>query len=276
MPLKEPESKEGLGWALPAVLTTIWFGAVGFYLNLPWTPPGKDKPVVWIEKVSALDPSQFGDFLSGAFAPVAFFWLAYSVLIQKSELRLNRKALEEQIKEQQKTATALNSQSKILSEEWNLKRNQVQISNELADIRYEIFDFFSNRRPFFIRTAYRNLPDYGPTEKITEFDAFKDIQQDTDIIKFLVATNEKIKRTIEFFSSEFEFNSLDYIDPNTNIFSYINEESTFYWRIFARAERAGLTYISKHCKTITDNYSEVMSRLHELNEEGRFIDDPSE
>lgn len=38
-------------------------------------------------------PNLFGDFLAGVFAPVAFFWLIVTVLMQSRELRLQRREL---------------------------------------------------------------------------------------------------------------------------------------------------------------------------------------
>lgn len=140
MPLKERKKSEGLGWALPMILTGIWFAAVGIYLNLPWTPPGGNRPVVWIEKISALDPSQFGDFLSGAFAPVAFFWLAYSVLIQKAELKLTREVM----KEQEAALKSSSESNQALAEE---TKNQNIIEKErlfVEIIDKSIFAFYES------------------------------------------------------------------------------------------------------------------------------------
>ena len=38
--------------------------------------------------------NEFGDFLAGAFSPVAFFWLVLGYLQQQKELQQNTKALE--------------------------------------------------------------------------------------------------------------------------------------------------------------------------------------
>ena len=43
--------------------------------------------------------NELGDFLAGIFSPVAFFWLVIGYLMQHEELQLNRKSLNQQMKE---------------------------------------------------------------------------------------------------------------------------------------------------------------------------------
>lgn len=43
--------------------------------------------------------NELGDFLAGIFSPVAFFWLVIGYLMQHEELQLNRKSLNQQLKE---------------------------------------------------------------------------------------------------------------------------------------------------------------------------------
>lgn len=45
------------------------------------------------------DINELGDFLAGAFGPVAFLWLVIGYLMQHSELRLNRVSIERQAEE---------------------------------------------------------------------------------------------------------------------------------------------------------------------------------
>ncbi|MCA3627546.1 MAG: hypothetical protein IOC49_09920 [Methylobacterium sp.] len=99
---KPKQDESDWGWIVPVLITVFWFGAVAWYLNLPYEKGGEK--LYWIEKIAAQDPSNFGDFLSGAFAPVAFLWLAYSVWIQKQELSLTRKVMEEQADAQNESA----------------------------------------------------------------------------------------------------------------------------------------------------------------------------
>lgn len=54
---------------------------------------------------SAIAPNEFGDFLAGAFAPLAFFWLVLGFLQQGAELRNSGKALWLQGRELQNSVT---------------------------------------------------------------------------------------------------------------------------------------------------------------------------
>lgn len=64
-----------------ASLTAIWIGAVLLYL------------ITIADLTQIRQPNNFGDFLAGAFAPVAFFWLILTTLMQSNELTLQRKEL---------------------------------------------------------------------------------------------------------------------------------------------------------------------------------------
>jgi hypothetical protein len=48
-----------------------------------------------------LDLNEFGDFLAGAFAPLAFLWLVLAVILQSAELKDQRIALIAQLEESQ-------------------------------------------------------------------------------------------------------------------------------------------------------------------------------
>lgn len=61
--------------------SALWIALVGAYACNRW------------QKVIALDPNNLGDFLAGAFAPLAFLWLAVAVFLQKDELSLQRQEL---------------------------------------------------------------------------------------------------------------------------------------------------------------------------------------
>lgn len=87
------------------LLTGVWVVLLAIYVML-----GKG----WIELWRS-GFSEIGDFLSGAFAPLAFFWLVIAVLLQTHELSLQREQLRESteaLKEQAKEAHALVEQNK--------------------------------------------------------------------------------------------------------------------------------------------------------------------
>ncbi|MBO3658451.1 hypothetical protein [Acinetobacter haemolyticus] len=56
-----------------------------------------------LNEYHALKLNEKGDFLAGAFSPLAFLWLVYGYLQQGQELKLNTKALEMQVTELEKS-----------------------------------------------------------------------------------------------------------------------------------------------------------------------------
>jgi hypothetical protein len=66
------------------VLSLLWVLFVGAYLF----SSTHSLAAVWDKQ-----PNEFGDFLAGIFAPLAFLWLAVAVFVQREELELQRKEL---------------------------------------------------------------------------------------------------------------------------------------------------------------------------------------
>lgn len=94
-----------------------------------------------------LTANEWGDFLAGVFAPVAFFWLAAAVWLQARELRaqreelaltrkefaLNRKVLEAQAAEIKEQANALKEQTALMAEERDhLRRTELEADVKAA------------------------------------------------------------------------------------------------------------------------------------------------
>lgn len=82
----KPKLSNGLFY-LGLVLTVGWLVAVGAW----W---GTD-----VEAIRDLEPNEFGDFLGGTFAPVAFLWLVLGFWQQGKELRNSAAALWLQMEE---------------------------------------------------------------------------------------------------------------------------------------------------------------------------------
>ncbi len=57
----------------------------------------------FLDKDDKLDLNELGDYLAGAFSPLAFLWLIYGYYLQQTELKQNTKALEMQTYELNKT-----------------------------------------------------------------------------------------------------------------------------------------------------------------------------
>ena len=80
-----------------AVLSVCWLLLSAYILLLPEACDLNGTSMV----VQCLDPNELGDFLAGFFAPLAFIWVAYAVIIQshalaeqREELKLTRIELE--------------------------------------------------------------------------------------------------------------------------------------------------------------------------------------
>ena len=64
-----------------------------------------------IGDIAKLDPNEFGDFLAGVFAPLAFLWIVVGYLQQSAELRLQVAELTEQVRATQELAATTASRT---------------------------------------------------------------------------------------------------------------------------------------------------------------------
>jgi hypothetical protein len=223
--LKQDESD--LSWIVPVGITLVWFGVVAWYLNLPHEKNGEK--LYWIEKIAAQDPSNFGDFLSGAFAPVAFLWLAYSVWIQKQELVLTRKVMKEQeiaLRDSSISNAQLAKETKIQNE-LELKKLNINLMQSLVENFYEVcvmnrsFYFYDTKgQNFGFEVAFRD--NNGSFISFTCFEIAKRIWQSTENIKAsdisidIGKSNEAIEPLYRIISEIIEASTLSKI--NNSVF----------------------------------------------------------
>lgn len=99
--------------AFALIITLLWIAGTAYYL-VTW---------VGLENVSQFLPNEIGDFSTGFFAPLAFFWLVVAVLLQRRELRLQRlelrqtnEAVERQADQLRKAAEQTRDQAVALRE----------------------------------------------------------------------------------------------------------------------------------------------------------------
>ncbi|MGO4134062.1 hypothetical protein ACEQ6A_05795 [Rhizobium brockwellii] len=92
---------------------------------------------------SCLTASEWGDFLAGVFAPVAFFWLVVTVWIQSDELReqrnelaltrkefeLNRSVMEEEAQAARSQAGYLATQTALLGDEAKARNREANLNS---------------------------------------------------------------------------------------------------------------------------------------------------
>lgn len=129
--MNQTPKSAGRKLALFVVLTVVWLGVA---ICLGYTARHPDASCAGT--FSCLTASEWGDFLAGVFAPIAFLWLVAAVWIQSDELReqrkelaltrkefeLNRSVMEQQAEEARKQAEYIAAQTKLLTEESNLRK----------------------------------------------------------------------------------------------------------------------------------------------------------
>lgn len=137
------EKVEGAGrkllWFVGA--TVLWvFGA---FLILLFA----QSPTACVGFLPCLEANEWGDFLAGIFAPVAFMWLVATVWIQSDELRaqrrelrltrlefrLNRSVIESQVLEAKRQAEYIGEQTKIIKED-AAERRSAKASIEFREL----------------------------------------------------------------------------------------------------------------------------------------------
>ncbi len=143
--------------------TTLWVVVVGVFASCNW------------DAASKLTLNEWGDFIAGVTAPVAFFWLILGYFQQGEELRLNTQALAAQERElslQVEETRKLVQQSTIqaqASRELLLLEIQKQVTERLeAEAREQ--PVFRNDRCFGVgehRLAFDFVNDGGPATSLS-------------------------------------------------------------------------------------------------------------
>ena len=119
------------------IVTFFWFLAVSILTALNWNTA-----------VAEMKLNEWGDFLAGATAPMAFLWLIIGYHLQRIELKQNTTALKEQKEE-------LSAQKKELSEQNKLTKENIEATNELAKTIANIGDGISSSIGDLIRYGNR-------------------------------------------------------------------------------------------------------------------------
>ena len=103
------------------VITTIWFVVVGIIIY--WTEA----------KTSNMTLNEWGDFLAGITAPIAFLWLIIGYMLQRKELNLNTQALQEQQHELSRQVDELSKQNEYLRLSIDTQEDLVRATSKQAD-----------------------------------------------------------------------------------------------------------------------------------------------
>lgn len=92
----------------------------------------------WLMTGGCLTLNELGDFLAGAFAPVAFIWLVAAVLIQSQELKAQQSELREQRNELKLTRTSMDNSRKVMKAQADEAKAQTEfIGTQTAILQAE-------------------------------------------------------------------------------------------------------------------------------------------
>ena len=166
-------------------LTAAWFVVLAVFVALsqhcltdaPWWHFHK-------HYLSCRPANELGDFLAGAFAPIAFLWLVATVLIQAQELRAQRRELaltrqefeqtrevaKAQAEEARKQAAAMQAQivhMQIEADERKREAVRAQLDEQLSSLRAWVLEEFQTPIPIRgvkgreVKPLNRDLPVDG-------------------------------------------------------------------------------------------------------------------
>ena len=108
---------------------------------------------------TALSPNEVGDFLAGAFAPLAFLWLVLGYRMQALELEQNSKALRQQAEEMRNAVEQANLQATALIENKNFVRQDV-VNNTKRMFETDLATLSANVCLTFFEADFRRVDSW--------------------------------------------------------------------------------------------------------------------
>ncbi|RVH36392.1 hypothetical protein CN172_30920 [Sinorhizobium meliloti] len=154
----QQKHKRRINWLFVAFgLTLAYVVLLGGFL-LPATLQCEGAVWLWQKYLSCRPANELGDFLSGAFAPVAFLWLVAAVLIQAQELKAQREELT-------LTRQELADSRDVMKEQAEQARNQAIQAQRQADfigeqtenLKRQAEDYYRERQDRIFDEALRAL-----------------------------------------------------------------------------------------------------------------------
>lgn len=109
------------------VLTYVYLGVIGVICAWVWSHGSDLNAAIERPKLNSL-----GDFLAGVFAPIAFVWLAVTVLIQSNELRSQREELQLSREEYALTRAVVEEQAKTAKKQSALAEATARVNYKLS------------------------------------------------------------------------------------------------------------------------------------------------
>ena len=139
---------------LGIVVTFVWFATVGLYISaqVGWT------------RIEQVPMDSMGQFLEGAFAPLAFLWFVLAFFSQQQELAQNTTALKMQYIEVQKSAeqAAIQSEAIRASEQHARRESFLRVAESVKQQLGVIVGFL------YLSSQARNVRADGGDTRIAE------------------------------------------------------------------------------------------------------------
>ncbi|OCP17406.1 MULTISPECIES: hypothetical protein [unclassified Ensifer] len=140
--MSETKTKGRAFWVLTA-FTLVYFAI--YYFLLVETKECTDASISphWFKGffdtyLGCVGVNELGDALAGAFAPVAFLWLAGAVFIQSQELAAQREELDETRKVMKEQVLETRASTTLLGEQTGILRRQHELKEqEIADDQFD-------------------------------------------------------------------------------------------------------------------------------------------
>lgn len=112
-----------------------------------------------VEQLKTMPLNEIGDFLAGIFGALAFFWLVIGYFMQNSELKLNRKSLEKQIEEFEKSVSSQIAHHELIKDK---EQNEKSIKQFKAKPIFSFKNIYHAEILDFTRESFSNLdPEYN-------------------------------------------------------------------------------------------------------------------
>lgn len=115
------------------ILTAIWLCVVAALVYIKW------------DDAASMSLNEWGDFLAGMVAPLAFLWLIVGYMLQRQELRLNTEVLNLTRQEIQRQAEEMAKQTHFQEIQAQAAKRQISELSRQAGIRALGENFINNR-----------------------------------------------------------------------------------------------------------------------------------
>ncbi|QCM10005.1 hypothetical protein CFBP6625_06320 [Agrobacterium tumefaciens] len=176
-------SKVGDPFHVGLALTTLYVGAVTYEILVA----GISGNVIEDNGLNSL-----GDFLAGVFAPIAFLWLVVTVFLQKQELALTRKEMEEQRKAMRDQADEAKANTLFVEMQTTIMKEQTEHAKSvyMKTSRLQMFD-----KRMEVYNEIKKISDMS-VDELSDMNAYFDIEHTLNKARYVFGEDDQINRWI--------------------------------------------------------------------------------